>query len=169
MRFSLVEKTHLDKKVAVRDVIKHLTPIRDGEISPKDPLHRARKLNPLNLKRIKSTPHDGGSSSQLGRQVNIGVSQEENWQILQMYRIRAHAMGKAFADNDHSMRGNRQRAIWASRPRQGHKFAGSRYFSNISRRLQIYCSRRRNNNDACRKVYWQCCSRNIGIRHRKEY
>jgi DNA (cytosine-5)-methyltransferase 1 len=49
--------------VTVRDTIENLEPIKDGEISTKDPLHRARKLSPLNLKRIKATPHDGGSST----------------------------------------------------------------------------------------------------------
>jgi DNA (cytosine-5)-methyltransferase 1 len=40
-----------------------LQPIKDGEVSKKDPLHRARKLSPLNVKRIKATPHNGGSSN----------------------------------------------------------------------------------------------------------
>lgn len=59
----LIKRTHKDRRVTVRDVIKHLEPIKDGETSKKDPLHRARKLSPLNLKRIKATPHSGGSSN----------------------------------------------------------------------------------------------------------
>jgi len=58
----LIKKTHKNKKVTVRDVIKNLEPINAGEASEFDPLHRARKLSPTNIKRIKSTPHDGGSS-----------------------------------------------------------------------------------------------------------
>ncbi len=59
----LIERTHKDKRVTVRDVIKHLEPIEDGEVSKKDPLHRSRKLAPINLERIKATPHNGGSSN----------------------------------------------------------------------------------------------------------
>lgn len=58
----LIKRTHKDNKVTVRDVIRNLEPIKDGEISVKDPLHRARKLSPINLKRIKATPHNGGNS-----------------------------------------------------------------------------------------------------------
>lgn len=58
----LVKRTHKDNKVTVRDVISDLEPIKDGEICKSDPLHRSRKLDPINLKRIKATPHDGGSS-----------------------------------------------------------------------------------------------------------
>lgn len=59
----LVKHTHKNKKVTVRDVIRGLDPIVDGEVSSNDPLHRARKLSPTNLRRIKATPHDGGSSN----------------------------------------------------------------------------------------------------------
>ncbi len=58
----LIKKTHKNKKVTVRDVIKNLETIGAGETSESDPLHRARKLSPINLKRIKTTPHDGGNS-----------------------------------------------------------------------------------------------------------
>lgn len=58
----LIKRTHKDKRVTVRDVIKHLEPIKEGQASKKDPLHRARKLDPINLARIKATPHDGGNS-----------------------------------------------------------------------------------------------------------
>jgi len=58
----LIKRTHKDKKVTVRDVISGLEPIRHGEVSAKDPLHRARELSPLNLKRIRATPHNGGNS-----------------------------------------------------------------------------------------------------------
>lgn len=59
----LIKRTHLkNNKVTVRDVIKHLKPLRAGETDPRDPLHRARRLSPLNLQRIKATPHNGGNS-----------------------------------------------------------------------------------------------------------
>lgn len=58
----LVKRTHKNKKVTVRDVIKNLSPLKDGEVSQNDPLHRTRRLSPKNLQRIKATPHDGGSS-----------------------------------------------------------------------------------------------------------
>jgi DNA (cytosine-5)-methyltransferase 1 len=58
----LVKKTHKNKKITVRDVIRNLAPIKDGEISQNDPLHRARKLSAKNLQRIKATPHNGGNS-----------------------------------------------------------------------------------------------------------
>ncbi|OGH88004.1 MAG: DNA (cytosine-5-)-methyltransferase [Candidatus Magasanikbacteria bacterium RIFOXYC2_FULL_42_28] len=58
----LIKRTHKDKRVTVRDVIKHLEPIKDGQTSKKDPLHKARKLDPINLDRIKATPHNGGNS-----------------------------------------------------------------------------------------------------------
>ncbi len=64
---ALVKRTHKNKKVTVRDVISDLEPIGPGDASLKDPLHRARNLNETNLKRIRSTPHDGGNSSSWSR------------------------------------------------------------------------------------------------------
>ncbi len=61
-KIELVKKTHKNKKRTVRDVISHLPPLRDGEICSKDPLHKASKLNHINLRRIKATPPDGGNS-----------------------------------------------------------------------------------------------------------
>lgn len=58
----LIKRTHKNKKITVQDVIKNLEPIDAGGVSKVDPLHKARKLSPTNLRRIKSTPHDGGSS-----------------------------------------------------------------------------------------------------------
>ncbi|MFA6304822.1 MAG: DNA cytosine methyltransferase [Patescibacteria group bacterium] len=58
----LIKKTHQDKRITVRDVIKHLEPIKAGEISLTDPLHRSRMLSEKNLKRVKATPNNGGSS-----------------------------------------------------------------------------------------------------------
>ena len=58
----LISKTHIAKKVTVRDSIGDLKEIAAGEISQFDPMHRARRLSGLNLKRIKSTPRNGGNS-----------------------------------------------------------------------------------------------------------
>ncbi|HYH75803.1 MAG TPA: DNA cytosine methyltransferase [Candidatus Saccharimonadales bacterium] len=57
---ALIEKTHKEHKVTVKDVISNLQPLKDGEASDSDPLHRARKLSPLNKTRISLTPKDGG-------------------------------------------------------------------------------------------------------------
>ena len=57
----LIERTHKHRKVTVRKAISHLDPIAAGETSGKDPLHKARQLSELNLKRVKATPKDGGN------------------------------------------------------------------------------------------------------------
>lgn len=44
----------------VRDAIGSLPPIVDGEFCSSDMLHFARKLNPMNKKRIQATPEGGG-------------------------------------------------------------------------------------------------------------
>jgi len=59
----LIKRTHRNNKVTVRDVIKNVESIKDGQISKKDPIHRTRKLSPMNLRRIKMTPHNGGNSA----------------------------------------------------------------------------------------------------------
>ncbi len=57
----LLPKTHSpDNYKKVKHAIFKLRPIKSGEVDPKDPLHRSRKLSPLNLARIRSTP-EGGS------------------------------------------------------------------------------------------------------------
>lgn len=59
----LIRRTHIKKKITVRDAIGRLEPISAGDYSKNDLLHRSRKLNDLNLKRIRATPHNGGNSS----------------------------------------------------------------------------------------------------------
>jgi DNA (cytosine-5)-methyltransferase 1 len=60
---SLIRETHDEKNVVtVRHSIKRLRPIRDGQVDPADPLHRASKLSPLNKKRIAATPKNGGGA-----------------------------------------------------------------------------------------------------------
>lgn len=57
----LLPKTNAPENYStVRDVIGMLPPVNAGEHDPKDPLHRARALNEINLKRIKNTK-EGGS------------------------------------------------------------------------------------------------------------
>ena len=58
---SILPKTHTpDNYVTVKDVISSLPPIKSGEVCTTDPLHRARQLSPLNIKRIQATK-EGGS------------------------------------------------------------------------------------------------------------
>ena len=74
----LIKRTHKDKRVTVRDVIAHLEPIKDGETSKKDPLHQSRKLAPINLKRIKATPHDGGSSNSWNKDLILNCHKKKS-------------------------------------------------------------------------------------------
>lgn len=73
----LIKKTHKDNRVTVRDVINGLEPLQNGEISTSDPLHRSRKLSELNLKRIKATPHDGGSSDSWSEELVLDCHKKE--------------------------------------------------------------------------------------------
>lgn len=45
----------------VRETIGNLPPLESGEEDPTDPLHVASQLSAINLKRIRATPHDGGT------------------------------------------------------------------------------------------------------------
>lgn len=57
---NLIPKTHTKENfVTVKDAIGKLPPIEDGEYHEKDKLHFARKLSPLNKKRIQNTPYGG--------------------------------------------------------------------------------------------------------------
>ena len=46
--------------LTLHEAIGHLPPIADGETHSADKLHKARKLSPLNKKRIQHTPKNGG-------------------------------------------------------------------------------------------------------------
>lgn len=74
----LVKKTHKNNKVTVRDVIKGLPPIRHGQTCKTDSLHKARKLDPINLERIKATPKDGGSSGSWDKKLVLKCHQKES-------------------------------------------------------------------------------------------
>ena len=57
---NMIEKTVKENKfVTVREAIGHLPPVEDGVSHPKDILHRARKLTPINKKRIQATKEGG--------------------------------------------------------------------------------------------------------------
>jgi DNA (cytosine-5)-methyltransferase 1 len=57
----LIEPTHADAHVTVRDAIGDLPPIKDGHAHPSDSLHYARRLSPKNKERIRATRKNGGS------------------------------------------------------------------------------------------------------------
>jgi len=74
----LIKRTHKNKKVTVRDVITYLEPIKAGEVDKNDPLHRSRNLSPINLKRIKATPHNGGSSKSWSKKLILECHKKES-------------------------------------------------------------------------------------------
>lgn len=49
---SLIPPTHSGKPRTVHDAIGHLPPLSAGDCDPRDPLHRAASLSPINMKRI---------------------------------------------------------------------------------------------------------------------
>jgi len=60
-KIEIVKPTHTPERYkTVGDVIGHLEPIEAGQTSARDPLHTARGLSELNLRRIRSTPPGGG-------------------------------------------------------------------------------------------------------------
>lgn len=54
------DNIQIKQPIALKDVISHLEPIKHDFPSKNDTLHRSKKLNEINLKRIKSTPKNGG-------------------------------------------------------------------------------------------------------------
>jgi DNA (cytosine-5)-methyltransferase 1 len=57
----IISATHPPcRRRSVRQVIGGLDPIKAGQASARDPLHKASSLSPLNLKRIRATPKAGG-------------------------------------------------------------------------------------------------------------
>ena len=56
----LMSPTHRPSNyVTVKDTIGGLPDLSAGEVDKQDPLHRARALSPLNMKRIQNTPYGG--------------------------------------------------------------------------------------------------------------
>jgi len=78
----LPDPTHgpaLDKTYStVRNCIGHLPPIEAGEIHPVVPNHRAAKLSPLNLKRIKATP-PGGSRADWPEKLHLACHKRNGY------------------------------------------------------------------------------------------
>lgn len=59
-KISLISKTHTQENyVTVKDVIGEIEPLKSGQSSSDDPLHRAAKLSDLNMKRIKQSKPGG--------------------------------------------------------------------------------------------------------------
>jgi DNA (cytosine-5)-methyltransferase 1 len=58
---NIMSETHTSPQsyVKVKDIIGHLEPLVSGEISSKDPIHRAAKLSDKNLLRIKQSKQGG--------------------------------------------------------------------------------------------------------------
>ncbi|MFM0670245.1 DNA cytosine methyltransferase [Paraburkholderia sediminicola] len=48
-----------DPRVTVRETIGHLPPLKAGQTAPNDPLHKARALSDINLKRIRASKPGG--------------------------------------------------------------------------------------------------------------
>lgn len=59
-KIDFIKPTYIHRKFTVREAIGHLPKIEDGETHPSDMLHRARKLSPINKRRIIVTPYGGG-------------------------------------------------------------------------------------------------------------
>lgn len=55
----LIEETHKEKSITVKNIIQDLEPLKHGEQSQKDTLHRVPKLSLLNLKRIQQSKQGG--------------------------------------------------------------------------------------------------------------
>lgn len=56
---TLIEPTHKNKHITVKEAIGHLPKLRAGEKNKQDPLHVSAKLSELNLTRIRSSKQGG--------------------------------------------------------------------------------------------------------------
>ncbi len=60
-KIELIKPTHTkDNYKTVADAIGSLPPIEAGETCPSDPLHKARSLSEINMRRMLATPYGGG-------------------------------------------------------------------------------------------------------------
>jgi DNA (cytosine-5)-methyltransferase 1 len=75
---SIPEPTHKDKHITLRDAIGKLPAIEAGQTYEKDPLHYARNLSELNLKRIRATPKDGGSQKSWPEELLLECHKKES-------------------------------------------------------------------------------------------
>lgn len=69
-------------KKSVRDAIGGLPPLKAGEVSQKDPLHRCRGLSPLNMKRIQASK-PGGTWHDWPEELRAGCHKRERDQTYQ--------------------------------------------------------------------------------------
>lgn len=76
----LIDPTHKNRHVSVKQAIGRLRPIKDGETSPVDLLHHSRKLSPLNKRRIASTPKDGGNARSWKKELMLECYKKESGQ-----------------------------------------------------------------------------------------
>lgn len=75
---SLIEPTHKNSKVTVRDAIYNLPRVKAGIKYEPDPLHYARALSPTNEARIKATKHDGGNSKDWPEELKLECHKKES-------------------------------------------------------------------------------------------
>lgn len=68
--------SHLPRK-NVFSAIGHLPALESGQISPDDPLHAARRHQPITLERLRHIPQDGGSRHSLPPELRLKC--HENW------------------------------------------------------------------------------------------
>jgi len=62
----------------VRQTIKHLTRITSGKTSKTDPMHAAADLSPINLKRIRATPPNGGTWKSWSKSLRLECHKKES-------------------------------------------------------------------------------------------
>lgn len=74
---SIPEPSH-KQHITLREAIGDLPPIRDGEVHSADSLHYARKLSPLNLKRVKATPKNGGTQKSWPEELVLDCHKKES-------------------------------------------------------------------------------------------
>lgn len=79
-KISLIQPTHKNKKITVRDAIGKLESIKAGQASKTDPLHRSRSLNQLNRARIMATPKNGGNSRSWGENLVLDCHKKKSGQ-----------------------------------------------------------------------------------------
>lgn len=61
----------------VRQTIGNLPPISAGVAHPNDPIHVAAMLSPLNMMRIRATPHDGGTKDDWPKELTLHCHRRE--------------------------------------------------------------------------------------------
>jgi len=72
----LIEPTHLDTPVTVRDAIGSLPPIGAGDIDSSDRLHRSRGLGETNMRRLQATK-EGGSWKDWDESLQLACHQKD--------------------------------------------------------------------------------------------